>query len=134
MIGHFKNLILLQSFNNHRQILFAIRNLFKQDFILDAHAVQHQIADGECIVEPASHRAIFQFISILDKVTVLPSLLVLYDEAKHFLDGDAPFVEGTKWKWLPFAHIVVNPLAVDVLVGDSLRLVDSIYQPDVLVQ
>ena len=94
LVGHLEHLVLLQGFEDQWEVLFAIGNLIKQYLVLDTHAVQHQVAHGERTEKPTAHgTGLFQFISIIDVIVILASVLILNDETKHFLNGSSPFVE-----------------------------------------
>ena len=94
LITHFEHRIFLECLNDSWQKLFTFGYLFKQNLIFDANILHHQIANGQCIEQPTTQAAAFQFVSVLDVITVLTALLIFNDKAKHFFDGNAPFVES----------------------------------------
>lgn len=52
---------------------------------------------------------------ILNVVPVLTIMLIINNETKHLLDGDAPFMECPDRHRFPLAHIVVEPAFADVI-------------------
>ena len=55
-------------------------------------------------------------------------------QPKHFFYSYAPFMEGSLRKLHAFAQLAVEPLFVQLLEIDTVRLVNGLNQPYIFVQ
>lgn len=97
-------------------------------------ALAEHAADRHGIEHPVLDRVFFEDFSVAD-VVFEAVLLVAFDvDAEHVLDGIFMAVKGAANHWQAFRHVVVHPLAVDILKRDSFGAVNGVYKPDVLLE
>ena len=99
---------------------------------VDGLAVQQQVADGDGFEQPAAKAAAPDFLHIIYIIMVAAFALTLDDEVEHVLGRNLPFVEGADGYGLR-VHLLVEPLLVDFLEGDSSGPVDGVHEPNIFV-
>ena len=132
LVGDAKLGVGLHRFEDERQGVLSRWNILEEDAVLDGLAVQQQVADGDGLEQPAAKAAAPDFLYIIYIIMVAAFALTFDDEVEHVFGCNLPFVEGADGDGLR-VHLLVEPLLVDFLEGDSSGPVDGVHEPNIFV-